>query len=85
MGTHVRLEDDVYEKIVAKKRDDETFSEAIDRLTSDWSLATWGERYATERDAAGAHLDALAEVEATDEERLEDALAALETDTNADE
>lgn len=34
----VRLEEDVYERIRAKKRDDETFSEAIDRLTSDYTL-----------------------------------------------
>jgi len=34
----VRLKEDVYERIKAKKRDDETFSEAIDRLTRDVSL-----------------------------------------------
>jgi predicted CopG family antitoxin len=33
MGTKmVRLDDDVYERIEAHKREDETFSEAIDRL-----------------------------------------------------
>jgi predicted CopG family antitoxin len=33
MGTRmVRLDDDVYERIEAHKREDETFSEAIDRL-----------------------------------------------------
>lgn len=34
----VRLEDDVYERIKSRKRDEETFSEAIDRLTSEWTL-----------------------------------------------
>lgn len=41
MSKQVRLEDDVYARIAAEKREDETFSEAIDRLTSDWSLAEW--------------------------------------------
>lgn len=39
MGTKtVRLDDDVYERIKSRKREDETFSEAIDRLTSEWTL-----------------------------------------------
>lgn len=42
MGTkQVRLSEDVYAKIADKKREDESFSDAIDRLTSDWSLAQW--------------------------------------------
>lgn len=39
MGTKtVRLDDDVYERIKSRKRQDETFSEAIDRLTNEWTL-----------------------------------------------
>lgn len=38
MSHQVRLDDDVYERIRSQKRDDETFSEAIDRLTSEWTL-----------------------------------------------
>lgn len=39
MGTkNVRLDEDVYERIRDRKRPDETFSEAIDRLTGDPSL-----------------------------------------------
>lgn len=39
MGTKsVRLDEDVYERIKSKKRPDETFSEAIDRLTGGASL-----------------------------------------------
>jgi len=39
MGTrHVRLEESVYTKIEARKRDEETFSEAVDRLITDWSI-----------------------------------------------
>lgn len=35
---NVRLDEDVYERIKSKKRPDETFSEAIDRLTRGASL-----------------------------------------------
>jgi predicted CopG family antitoxin len=39
MGTKtIRLDEDVYERLKSKKRDDETFSEAVDRLMGDWSL-----------------------------------------------
>lgn len=39
MGTRsVRLDEDVYETIKARKRDDETFSEAIERLIDGPSL-----------------------------------------------
>lgn len=39
MGTKtIRLEDSVYERIAARKREDETFSEAIERLTGGYSL-----------------------------------------------
>lgn len=39
MGTKtVRLREDVYERIRSRKREDETFSEAIDRLTGNTSL-----------------------------------------------
>ena len=34
----VRLKEGVYERIKSKKRADETFSEAVDRLTRDVSL-----------------------------------------------
>ena len=39
MGTRtVRLDEDVYERVIARKRDDETVSEAVDRLLRDVSL-----------------------------------------------
>ena len=43
MGTKpVRLDEDVYKRIKAHKRDDETFSEAIDRLIGGPSLRDLG-------------------------------------------
>ncbi|RJX51482.1 DUF7557 family protein [Halonotius pteroides] len=63
MGTKsVRLDEEVYKRIAAHKRDDETFSEAIDRLTSDYSLLAFtGGGSASEADR---HRDLLAEADA---------------------
>jgi len=53
MGTKsVRLDDDVYERVKAHKRDDETFSDAVARLIEDVSLldlADESEEYDAER------------------------------------
>jgi predicted CopG family antitoxin len=38
MSHQVRLDDDVYEHIKSKKRGDESFSDAVDRLTRGKSL-----------------------------------------------
>ena len=38
MSHQVRLDDDVYERIKANKRDDETFSDAVERLIGRRSL-----------------------------------------------
>lgn len=38
MSHHVRLDDDVYERIKANKRDDESFSDAVERLIGGRSL-----------------------------------------------
>ena len=38
MSRQVRLEDDVYERIKANKRDDESFSDAVERLIGGRSL-----------------------------------------------
>lgn len=43
MSHQVRLSDEVYERIKSEKRDDETFSEAVDRLTADWTLDDYAE------------------------------------------
>jgi predicted CopG family antitoxin len=38
MSQQVRLDDDVYERIEATRRDDESFSDAVDRLVGSPSL-----------------------------------------------
>lgn len=71
MGTKsVRLDEDVYKRIAAHKRDDETFSEAIGRLTSDYSLLAFaGDSSAAEADR---HRELLAEAdESASEDRRE--------------
>jgi len=39
MSHQIRLEDDVYERIKANKRDDESFSDAVERLIGGRSLS----------------------------------------------
>lgn len=69
MGTkQVRLDEDVYAKIQDRKREGETFSDAIDRLTDDWSLAEWGEQYSTDPAEVQDHLDTLDNIERVDRE-----------------
>lgn len=74
MGTKtVRLDEDVYERIRAHKRDDETFSEVISRLVNDWTLVD----YDTGRseDEIQRHRDA---IEASEQAGIEDTEEALE-------
>jgi len=56
MSHQVRLEDDVYERIKANKRDDESFSDAVERLIGGRSLSDLrgvfdGDQVAEMRDA----------------------------------
>jgi len=71
----VRLEEGVYERIKAKKRDDETFSEAIDRLTRDVSLLDLGdpEQGATP-EKARRHKELLEQTERDGEQQLAEQL-----------
>lgn len=74
MSKQVRLEQDVYARIADEKRDDETFSEAIDRLTSDWSLAQWGQKYDSDAQELEDRLDRLDEIEQRETDQLLDRL-----------
>lgn len=79
MGSkQVRLEEDVYARIQGEKREDESFSDAIDRLTSDWSLAEWGGWL--DEEAARVHRERLAELEAVDREQTDHLLEQLDVD-----
>ncbi len=64
----IRLDADVYARLASKKRDDETFSEAVDRLIDDWSLLD----IADTDDRADRHRERLerARADAADREEL---------------
>lgn len=79
MGTkQVRLSEAVYAKIKDKKRPDETFSEAIDRLTTDWSLAEFGTGMTDEERAT--YRTALDEIEQEGEANITETVDELGTD-----
>ena len=80
MGTKsVRLDEEVYERIAAHKRDDETFSEVIGRLTSDYSLLEFAGGYAAEE--ADRHRKLLAKADANASEDRRERLQRLGVDT----
>jgi predicted CopG family antitoxin len=71
MGTKtVRLEEDVYGRIKQRKREDETFSEAIDRILSDYTLMDFARD--TADDGAEEMDAALERLEKRGEKELED-------------
>jgi predicted CopG family antitoxin len=79
MGTkQVRLDEDVYARIKDQKREGESFSEAIDRLTSDWSLAQWAEKYDTDPDRTNEHREMLDELEDVDKREAEEIVDRVE-------
>lgn len=60
MGTKtIRLDESVYERLAARKREDETFSEAVERLTSEYTLLDFAGGYS--ENAAREHRAMLAE------------------------
>jgi len=79
MGTkQVRLSEDVYAKVADEKRPDESFSDAIDRLISDWSLAEWAGWMSDEEAARQREL--LDELERADRRETEDLVRQLNVD-----
>lgn len=76
MGTKtVRLDETVYERIAAHKRDDETFSEAIDRLTGGYSLLELAGTY--DDDDAERHRELLERGEEVSERKTRERLDRL--------
>lgn len=74
MGTKtVRLERGVYERVKERKREDETFSEAIERIMSDYTLMDFAgdtsDEGVTEMDAAFDRLEKRGEDEMEDLKR----------------
>jgi predicted CopG family antitoxin len=79
MGTkQVRLEESVYAKIADQKRDDETFSEAVDRLITDWSLAEFS--IGLTDDDRRAFREAVADIETTTAKNVDEMLTEMTDD-----
>jgi len=71
MGTkHVRLDEDVYEAIRARKHEDETFSEAVERLVGGPSLLEIAGILSDEE--ADAFREAVDDVDAVDDEDIDE-------------
>ena len=68
----VRIDEDLYRRIEAHKRDDETFSEAIGRLTDGWSLLDLADTL--DAAEADAHCEAIESSEAAGSEAVEELL-----------
>lgn len=69
MGSkQIRVSEAVYARIEAKKRDDETFSEAIDRLIGDVSLLDLSDGGEPDPEQAKQHLEALENTARVDSE-----------------
>jgi len=79
MGTkQVRLDEDVYARIKDEKREGETFSDVIDRLTSDWSLAGWAQNYETDPERSDSHRELLDELDEIDKQEATEILERVE-------
>lgn len=77
MGTkHVRLDEDVYEAIRARKHEDETFSEAVERLIGGPSLLELAGILSDEE--ADAFREAVDDVDAADDEDLDELVDRFE-------
>lgn len=80
MGTkQVRLDEDVYAKLEDEKRPDESFSDVVDRLTSDWSLVTWSGWL--DETAAEEHREMLDELDTVDTKETEELLTRMGVET----
>lgn len=77
MGTkHVRLDEDVYEAIRARKHEDETFSEAVERLVGGPSLLEIAGILSDEE--TDAFREAIDDVDALDDDDLDEIVDRFE-------
>lgn len=80
MGTKsVRLDESVYERIKAHKQEGESFSEAIDRLTSEYSLLDFAGNYSSAE--AEHHRELLERSEAADAAKRNAQLTRMDIST----
>lgn len=69
----MRLDESVYERIKDQKREDETFSQAIERLTGDYTLMDFADEFADEGESRWAdHKEAIEAAEEAQREEMEE-------------
>ncbi|MGB9934006.1 DUF7557 family protein [Haloarcula amylolytica] len=76
MSHQVRLEDDVYERIKANKRDDESFSDAVERLIGGRSLSDL--RGVFDEDQVAEMRDAIEQADQDDRDGVRDVAERFE-------
>ncbi|ELY45788.1 DUF7557 family protein [Natronorubrum tibetense] len=76
MSHQIRLEDDVYERIKANKRDDESFSDAVDRLIGGRSLRDL--RTVFDEDQVSEMRDAIAAADQADRDEVREVAERFE-------
>jgi len=76
MSPQVRLDDDVYERIKANKRDDESFSDAVERLIGGRSLREL--RGTFDEEQVSEMRDAIEAADRTDRDELSDVAERFE-------
>ena len=76
MSQQVRLDDDVYERIRASKRDDESFSDAVKRLIGGRSLRDLREVF--DEDQVSEMRDAIETAERGDREEVRETVERFE-------
>ncbi|WP_440771409.1 DUF7557 family protein [Natronorubrum sp. DTA28] len=76
MSHQIRLEDDVYERIKANKRDDESFSDAVDRLIGGRSLRDL--RNVFDEDQVSEMRDAIAAADQADRDEVREVAERFE-------
>jgi predicted CopG family antitoxin len=79
MGTKsVRLDEDVYEQVKAKKEPEETFSEAVGRLIGGYSLLDFAEDAAVDEEEADELRKYIEEANEAYHESVEDLVGSAE-------
>jgi predicted CopG family antitoxin len=76
MSYQVRLEDDVYERIKSRKRDDESFSDAIERLIGGRSLSDLRDVF--DEDQVTEMRDAIEQADQDDRDKVRDVAERFE-------
>lgn len=83
MGTkQVRLDEDVYAKIADEKQPDETFSETVERLITNWQLTEFD--LGLDADGLDQFTEAVADIEKTTAENVDETVETVSANEQRD-